>query len=499
LEASELGDTRVTERYRKVPEARLSRLAALGRMAGGVAAGALGEGLRQFARGERPRMTDLLLTPGNARRITDQLSQMRGAAMKLGQMISLDAGDVLPAELTAIMAQLREQAHVMRPRQLDQVLVGAWGRDWRRRFARFEVRPVAAASIGQVHRATLKSGRELAIKVQYPGVAASIDADIDNAASLLRYSGLLPARLDIAPLLAEAKAQLREEADYRREAEQMRRYWALLSGDPRFALPAPVDDLVESTVLPMDYLTGAPIETLSDESQTLRDKAGGTLLELVMRELFEFGFMQTDPNFANFKWRHEDGRIVLLDFGAARPVPPETTEAYRELLRAGLNEDRDALQRALLAHGFVSAAQMRRHGPAIAEMIRIVLSHVARSRECPGLFDFADRAFVGALRELAASVVADRAIWHVPPAKTLFVQRKISGTALLCARCARGSRSSRWRHAIRKAIWNRAGGLILKPSTGRTRHEPKTGHSLDLGGRRRGSCAARQPGHGCRR
>jgi hypothetical protein len=222
-------------------------------------------------------------------------------------------------------------------------------------------------------------------------------------------------------------------------------------------------------------------------------------LELVMRELFEFGFMQTDPNFANFKWRHEDGRIVLLDFGAARPVPPETTEAYRELLRAGLNEDRDALQRALLAHGFVSAAQMRRHGPAIAEMIRIVLSHVARSRECPGLFDFADRAFVGALRELAASVVADRAIWHVPPAKTLFVQRKISGTALLCARCARGSRSSRWRHAIRKAIWNRAGGLILKPSTGRTRHEPKTGHSLDLGGRRRGSCAARQPGHGCRR
>ena len=86
----------MTERYKKVPEARLARLAALGQMAGGVAAGAFGEGMRQFARGERPRMTDLLLTPGNARRVTDQLSRMRGAAMKLGQMISLDAGDVLP-------------------------------------------------------------------------------------------------------------------------------------------------------------------------------------------------------------------------------------------------------------------------------------------------------------------------------------------------------------------------------------------------------------------
>lgn len=424
----------MTERYRRVPEARLSRLAALGQMAGGVAAGALGEGMRQFARGKRPRVTDLLLTPGNARRVTDQLSRMRGAAMKLGQMISLDAGDVLPVELTTILAGLREQAHVMPPRQLDQVLVRAWGRDWRQRCARFDVRPVAAASIGQVHRATLKSGRELAIKVQYPGVAASVDADIDNVASLLRYSGLLPAGLDIAPLLAEAKAQLREEADYQREAEQMRRYRALLSDDPRFALPAPVDDLVTPTVLPMDYLTGAPIETLSEESQALRDRASGALLELVMRELFEFGFMQTDPNFANFKWRHEDGRIVLLDFGAARAVPPETTEAYRDLLRAGLDEDPDALQRALLAHGFISAAQMRRHGPSIAEMIRIVLSHVAGSREGGGLFDFADRAFVVALREVAAPVVADRASWHVPPATTLFVQRKISGTALLCVR-----------------------------------------------------------------
>ena len=422
------------ERYSKVPQARLARLAALGQMAGGVAAGALGEGMRQLARGERPRIPDLLLTPANMRRVTDQLSRMRGAAMKLGQMISLDAGDVLPPELTAILAQLRESAHVMPPRQLDQVLVGAWGPEWRSRFQQFDVRPIAAASIGQVHRARLRSGRELAIKVQYPGVAASIDADIDNVAALLRYSGLLPAGLDIAPLLAEAKRQLHEEADYLREAEQMRRYRALLADDPRFALPEPVDDLVAPTVLPMDFVSGAPIESLSDESQARRDAACGALLELVLRELFVFGYMQTDPNFANFKWRKEDGRILLLDFGAARPIPPDTAAAYRDLLWAGLAEDRMALQDVLVRHGFVSDAQMRRNGPALAEMIGIVLAHVGRSRGGAGLFDFADRAFVGALRDAAAPVVADRASWHVPPVHTLFVQRKISGTALLCVR-----------------------------------------------------------------
>lgn len=424
----------MTERYSKVPQARLSRLAVLGQMASGIAAATLGEGMRQLARGERPKVPDLLLTPGNMRRVTDQLSRMRGAAMKLGQMVSLDAGDVLPAELTAILGRLRDEAHFMPPKQLDQVLVRAWGTDWRRRFSRFDVRPVAAASIGQVHRATLRSGRELAIKVQYPGVAASINADIDNVAALLRYSGLLPTGLDIAPLLSEAKRQLHEEADYLREAEQMRRYRKLLADDARFALPEPVDDLVAPTVLPMDFLTGAPIESLATESQALRDMASDAMLDLVLRELFVFGYMQTDPNFANFKWRKEDGRIVLLDFGAARPVPRETVMAYRDLLRAGLAEDRDALTAALVRHGFVSDAQLRRHGTAIAEMIRIVLAHVAKSKGGAGLFDFADRAFVASLREIAAPIAADRASWHVPPAETLFVQRKISGTALLCVR-----------------------------------------------------------------
>lgn len=417
-------------RYRKVPSARLSRLASFGQLAGGIAGGMIAEGARRLASGERPRMADLLLTPGNAMRVTEQLSRLRGAAMKLGQMISLDAGDVLPAELTAIMARLRDAAHFMPPGQLNQVLSAEWGRDWRRRFTRFEGTPVAAASIGQVHRATLPDGRLLAIKVQYPGVAASIDADVDNVATLLKMSGLLPAALDIAPLLAEAKRQLREEADYLREAAQMRRYRELLAGDPAFVMPDPVDELSGERVLAMDYIPGSPIETLQQAPRDVRDRAMEALLGLTLRELFVFGHMQTDPNFANFRWQSESGRIVLLDFGAARAVPPATAEAYRALMRAGLAEDRDALKAALVSVGFVTPGLIERHGRSLDDMIEVLLRHLGK----PGLFDFADRSFVERVRSHAEIIAADRAAWHIPPADTLFVQRKISGTAMLAVR-----------------------------------------------------------------
>lgn len=422
----------MSDRFRPVPQGRLARLAAFGQIAGGVATGVLGEGLRRLAQGERPHLSDLLLTPSNALRVTDQLSRLRGAAMKLGQMISLDAGDMLPAELTAILAQLRDAAHFMPQHQLDRALTSAWGADWRKLFVRFDSRPIAAASIGQVHRARLPSGRELAIKVQYPGIATSIDADIDNVATLLRMSGLLPAGLNIAPLLAEAKRQLHEEADYLREAEQMRRFGVLLSGDNRFLMPAPVDDLLRPTVLPMDFLSGMPIETLEQAPQEQRNHAATALLDLVLRELFEFSQMQTDPNFANYRWQPETGRIVLLDFGAARPVSAGVSEAYRGLLRAGLARDVDAVLAALASMGFLSPAQMSRHGSALTAITEIGLRHLHARPD--GLFDFADRSLVSVLRARAAPIVADRQSFGVPPAEMLFIQRKISGMALLFMR-----------------------------------------------------------------
>lgn len=417
-------------RYRKVPSARISRLASFGQLAGGVAGGMLAEGARRLVRGEAPRLSDLLLTPGNAMRVADQLSRLRGAAMKLGQMISLDAGDMLPQELTAILARLRDSAHFMPPAQLERVLAAQWGASWRSRFAQFDARPIAAASIGQVHRATLPDGRVLAIKVQYPGIAASIDADVDNVATLLRMSGLLPAGLNIAPLLAEAKRQLHEEADYVREAAMMRRYADLLADDPAFLLPEPYAPLCGGAVLAMDFIEARPIETLSAAPPEVRDRALTAMMGLVLRELFEFGFMQTDPNFANFRWQPAEQRVVLLDFGAARAIDPATSAAYRAMMLAGLAADRDGLRTALVEIGFVAPMVLARHGAALDRMIDVLLDHLGK----PGLFDFSDRSFVERVRAEAETIFADRSAWHVPPAETLFVQRKVSGTALLAIR-----------------------------------------------------------------
>lgn len=415
---------------RAIPSGRLSRLGAFGRLAGGVAGGMVAEGARRLADGQRPRVTDMLLTPGNVGRVADQLAHLRGAAMKLGQMISMDAGDLLPPELTAILARLRDRAHHMPPQQLQDVLAKQWGRGWRNRFARFGPSPIAAASIGQVHRATTRDGRELAVKVQYPGIKESIDADVDNVATLLRVSGVLPRELDIAPLLAEAKLQLHEEADYLREGEQLTRFGALLRNDPAFVVPVLDTGLTTDRVLAMSFVEGVPIDRLVDAPQETRDAVMTTLIGLVVRELFEFGLMQTDPNFANYRYQPNTKRLVLLDFGATRAVGTATSDGYRRLLVAGLAGDRDGARDAAVAANFLGAAAAERHRVFIDRMIDVILGELGR----PGAFDFGDRAFVATLREQAMTIAADRATWHLPPIDTLFVQRKISGTALLAAR-----------------------------------------------------------------
>ena len=417
-------------RQRAVPSGRLSRVGQFGRLAAGVAGGMLAEGARRLATGERPRMSDMLLTPGNVGKFADRLSHLRGAAMKLGQMISMDAGDFLPAELTQVMARLRDNAHHMPPQQLQQVLASQWGKDWRTRFRQFEPRPIAAASIGQVHRATTHDGRVLAIKVQYPGVRESIDADVDNVATLLRVSGLLPRELDVAPLLVETKRQLADEADYCREGTQMTLFGQLLANDPSIVVPLLDEEFTTRNVLAMGFVEGDPIESLQAAPQATRDAVMTILVRLVLRELFEFGVIQSDPNFANYRFQPDTGRLVLLDFGAARPVTGETALAYRQLLQAGLDKDRSAVRDAAVAAGFVGRGAVDRYATQLDKMIEIILVELHR----PGPFDFGDRRFVGALREHGTAIAADKAAWHVPPADILIVQRKISGTALLAAR-----------------------------------------------------------------
>ncbi|MGB3808395.1 MAG: AarF/ABC1/UbiB kinase family protein [Erythrobacter sp.] len=417
-------------RQRAVPSGRMARLGTFGRLVGGVAGGMAAEGARRLTSGERVNARDLVLTPGNVQRMTDRLSHLRGAAMKMGQMISLDAGDFLPDELSKILATLRDQANFMPTRQLDRVLRAEWGPDWRRQFRWFNPRPVAAASIGQVHKALTRDGELLAIKVQYPGVAKSIDSDVDNVMTLLRLAGFAPPELEVDKLLAAAKTQLHEEADYHREGEQMELYRERLADTDGFVVPRLHEELTRGSILAMSFEEGVSIETLAEEPPEQRDEVFARLLRLVARELFEFGVMQTDPNFANFLYRRETGEIVLLDFGACRPVDPAVANGYRAMLHAGLEGNREQVLRATIDAGFMMPVVAEKHPERVNRMIDIIIHEMREDKP----FDFGDRAFVPLLREEGYAIAQDKDTWAFPPVETLFVQRKVSGTALLGAR-----------------------------------------------------------------
>ena len=420
----------LTPKPRAVPATRLGRLAGFGRLAGGIVGNVIGGGAREVMKGQKPDLPSLLLTPANARRLADELARLRGAAMKLGQLISMDGGDVLPPELAEIMGRLRAEADPMPPAQLEQALVAGWGPGWRAQFLRFDERPIAAASIGQVHRAVALDGRDLAIKVQYPGVAASIDADVDNVATLVRLSGLLPAGFALDPLLNEAKLQLKEEADYAREGEMLARFGQLAADWPDVAVPGLAADLSRPTILAMGHVSGVAIDKIAALPQSTRDRVMTLMLRILMAELFEWGVMQTDPNFANYRYDLNNGRLVLLDFGAARDIPPAVSEGYRALLGAGLRGDDAGLLRAMTGIGILPTAAPDAMAKTILAMARDGFAPLRMD----GPFDFGAGGLAANLKDQSTSLIGQREHFTAPPPDILFIQRKIAGMYLLAAR-----------------------------------------------------------------
>ena len=412
-----------------VPQTRLGRLARLGVAAGELAVSAAAEGLKQIAHGKAPNPA-LLLSGASAQRLAARLARLRGAAMKLGQMLSLQGEEVLPPEFAQALAVLRAQAAPMPVEQLKRVMGREYGKGWEKRFRQFEWEPIAAASIGQVHRATARDGRDLALKIQYPGVARSIASDVDNVAVLLRLFNLLPLHIEVSAIVEEAKRQLIQEADYEAESRYLESYAKLVMDEPRLVLPRVHWDLTTTRIMAMDHMEGEPLESLRGESQRIRDSIGTLLERLMFRELFEFRVMQTDPNFANYLYQRETGRVVLLDFGATRHFDDDFVASYARITRAIIGDDRARAAREAVRIGYLDADDAPDRVKAALDMIFLVCEPLRHK----GPYDFPASDLPARVRDRGYDLAIHHGLVRAPPPQTIFLHRKLVGSFLLLKR-----------------------------------------------------------------
>nr|WP_136250805.1 AarF/ABC1/UbiB kinase family protein [Ningiella ruwaisensis] len=410
----------------RVPQTSLSRGLKLSGMFGSIAARTALDATSQLFKAQKPSLSRALLSDQNANSIAKRLSEMRGAAMKIGQMISMDAGEFLPESWEPILKRLREGADLMPKTQLLETLNTHWGNNWDSHFKYFSFEPVASASIGQVHKAQLKSGQWLAVKVQYPGVVKSIDSDVNNVGRLLRLSGILPKDFDLDSILLEAKAQLKTEADYEQEAQYIRSFSTHLAEDTRFVVPEIYDPLSNKAILCMSFIEGESLDNVQYRAENERSQIIQHLFDLLLNELFTYGFIQSDPNFANYLYLPQSRQIALLDFGACKSLPKDLSAHYKLIARGMLEQNRQ-----LCEQGLRSLKLIYDRMPEVTQ--NTIIEATLAAGEClqTSQYNFKSSGLIKRLYAQTETLMRQQREIESPNFDVALVNRKVSGMVLL--------------------------------------------------------------------
>lgn len=421
---------------RPVPSTRLGRAVGFAQLGAGLAAGTLWEGASRLLGGSSTTTGSWVANDTNSDLLAANLCRMRGAALKMGQMLSIQDESLLPPALSRALQQVRQGAEAMPSYQLQGQLESQLGANWRKKFVEFDMLPFAAASIGQVHRASIrtKSGQEkqVVVKVQYPGVGESIESDLRNLSMLVKWSGFAPKGLFIENVIRVGRDELKVECDYIREMKNQQRIRELVEGDPvlvdnQFHVPRVMEELTTDQILTSEYLSGGTVDKVADSaSQEEKNRIGRAILYLTMKELFDWRFMQTDPNWGNFLYDVGTKQTGLIDFGAAREYSKDFVDGYLRIVWASANKDESTLMEQSHRMGFLTGdenEQMQR-----AHVLSGFTVGEPFHEDAP--FDFLGSSISERMGEHTSVFLRHRLT--PPPEEVYTLHRKLAGAYMLC-------------------------------------------------------------------
>ena len=322
----------------------------------------------------------------NAKALKETLGRLKGPLMKVAQMMST-VPDLLPPEFAAELAELQTNAPAMGPAFVRRRMAAELGPAWAGRFASFDLTPAAAASLGQVHRATAHEGQRLAVKLQYPEMQSAVESDLGQLRALLSLGRQMFGAIDTREVAEEIGERIREELDYDREARAMRLYGAFFAGRPDIRVPTPVAELSTARLLTMTWLDGQGLQSFKSDDQDTRNRVAKVLFEGWWTPLIHLGVIHGDPHLGNYSFSDAGGALNLLDFGCVRIFPPKFVGEVVRLFRAMSVGDKAGEIAAYEAWGFKNLSQDLAdvlgiwarfiYGPLLDDRVRSVADGVA--------------------------------------------------------------------------------------------------------------------------
>lgn len=391
--------------------------------------------------GQEQRWKDFLA--GQARVFSEEIGELKGSLMKAGQALSMYGEHFFPPEVNQFLKTLQHDSPPLEWSVLRRTLVDELGEE---KIAELEIEeaPVASASLGQVHRARVRgTGELLALKIQYPDVDRAIESDLRALRRFVHVLKLVPNDFDMDPLFQEIGDMLRQETDYRIEAEWTEKFAARLTGDERYVVPRVIRSYSTKKVLATTFEEGVRIDDplIQSLSQERRNRLGESFLDLYFRELFDWRWVQTDPHAGNYRVRlAADGRdrIVLLDFGATREYPPGFIEPYRRMIEASAFHRLEDFRRAALELRFLQENDDPRLRGLFEELCFTIIEPFMDPADprhgggiaADGSFDWKDTDLPQRTSRKALEILRGFPL-RSPPKEILFLDRKTGGVFIL--------------------------------------------------------------------